>query len=118
MAYSELFADRIKQILEDKDITYEAKKMMGGLCFMVDDKMCCGIVREELMARIGIDAYEEALTKEGCKEMNFTGRSMKGYVFLDADATDMDEDLEYWVQLCLDFNPLAKSSKRKKKKKV
>lgn len=115
MAYSELLADRVKQVLDDKDITYETKKMMGGLCVMVDDKMCCGIVREEVMARIGPDAYEEALTKEGCKEMNFTGRKMKGYVFLEADATDMDEDLEYWVQLCLDFNPLAKSSKRKKK---
>ena len=118
MAYSELFADRCKQVLDDKDITYEAKKMMGGLCFMVDDKMCFGLVREELMARMGPDAYEEALTKEGCKEMNFTGRSMNGYVFIEADATDMDEDLEYWVQLCLDFNPLAKSSKRKKKKKA
>ncbi len=116
MAYSELFADRIKQILDDKDIAYITKKMMGGLCFMVDDKMLCGIVRNELMARIGSDAYEEALTKEGCKEMNFTGRSMKGYVFLEADATDMDEDLEYWLRLCLDFNPLAKSSKRKAKK--
>lgn len=116
MAYSELLADRIKQVLDDKDITYEAKKMMGGLCFMVDDKMLCGIVKEEMMSRIGPDAYEEALTKEGCKEMNFTGRSMKGYVFLEPDAIDMDEDLEYWVQLCLDFNPLAKSSKRKKRK--
>ncbi|MEZ4885585.1 MAG: TfoX/Sxy family protein [Chitinophagales bacterium] len=116
MAYSELFADRIKQILDDKDITYITKKMMGGLCFMVDDKMLCGIVRNELMARIGSDAYEEALAKEGCKEMTFTGRSMKGYVFLEDEATDMDEDLEYWIQLCLDFNPLAQSSKRKTKK--
>ena len=90
---------------------------MGGLCFMVDDKMCVGIVKEELMARIGPDAYEAALQKEGCKEMNFTGRTMKGYVFLEPSAVDLEEDLSYWVQLCLEFNPKAKASKRKKKKK-
>ena len=84
---------------------------------MIDDKMCVGIVKDELMARIGPDKYEEALEKEGCKEMNFTGRPMKGYVFIEPEAMDMDKDLEYWVQLCLDFNPLAKSSKKKKKKK-
>lgn len=89
--------------------------MMGGLCFMVDDKMCVGIVKDELMARIGPDAYETALQKDGCKEMNFTGRSMKGYVFLEPTAVDLEKDLEYWVQLCLDFNPLAKSSRKKKK---
>jgi len=84
---------------------------------MVDDKMCVGIVKDELMARIGLDAYEAALQKDGCKEMNFTGRSMKGYVFLEPTAVDLEEDLAYWVQLCLDFNPLAKSSKKRKKKK-
>lgn len=116
MAYSELLGDRVRQILQEKNIVFREMKMMGGLCFMVDEKMCVGIVKEELMARIGPDAYEAALTKDGCKEMNFTGRTMKGYVFLEADATDLDGDLSYWVQLCLDFNPLAKASKKKKKK--
>lgn len=116
MAYDEYLGERIKRILDDKKVEYLEKKMFGGLCFMVDSKMCVGIVKDELMARIGTDAYEEALKKEGCKEMNFTGRAMKGYVFLDAEATDMEEDLEYWIQLSLDFNPLAKASKKKKKK--
>jgi len=80
---------------------------------MVDDKMCVGIVKEELMARIGPDAYETALQKPGCKEMKFTGRAMKGYVFVEPDSVDLDTDFAYWVQLCLDFNPLAKSSKKK-----
>ena len=117
MAYDEHLGNRVAKILEEKKVAYIAKKMMGGLCFMVDDKMCVGIVKDELMARIGLDAYEAALQKPGCKEMNFTGRSMKGYVFLEPTAVDLEEDLEYWVQLCLDFNPLAKSSKKKKKKK-
>lgn len=80
---------------------------------MVDDKMCVGIVGEELMARIDPDIYEEALDKPGCKEMNFTGRPMKGFVFIESEGTDMDDDLDYWVELCLEFNPRAKSSKKK-----
>ena len=115
MAYDEHLGNRVSHILKEKKASYIAKKMMGGLCFMVDDKMCVGIVKDELMARIGPDAYETALQKDGCKEMNFTGRSMKGYVFLEPTAVDLEKDLEYWVQLCLDFNPLAKSSRKKKK---
>ena len=116
MAYDQYLADRINRVLSDKKVNYIAKKMMGGLCYMVDDKMCFGIVKNEMMARIGIDSYEEALSKDGCKIMNFTGREMKGYVFLDPVILDMDEELEYWIDLCLAFNPFAQSSKKKKKK--
>lgn len=117
MPYNEHLADRIRNVLEDKKAAFEEKKMMGGLCFMVDDKMCVGIVKEQLMARVGAENYEAALQKEGCKEMKFTGRPLKGFVFVEPDAIDMEKDLEYWVQLCLDYNPFAKSSKKKKKKK-
>ena len=82
---------------------------------MVDDKMCIGIVKNELMARIDPDFYHVALAKKGCKEMNFTGRPMKGFVFVEPDGIDMDKDLEFWVNLCLDYNPKATSSKKKKK---
>ena len=121
MAYSEYMADRIRRVFLEKKAPFTEKKMMGGLCFMVDEKMCCGIHFDKkrqtdlLMARIGLDASEEALTRPGCHPMDFTGRPMKGYVFISPDGFDMDEDLEYWLQLCLNFNPLAKSSKRKKK---
>lgn len=117
MAYNEQLAERIEQLLEEKKVSFYAKKMFGGLCFMVDDKMCLGIVKDELMARIGPNGYDEALKKEYCKEMNFTGRAMKGYVYIEPDGLDMDEDLDYWLQRCLDFNPLAKASKKKASKK-
>lgn len=117
MAYNEQLAERIEQILKEKNIVYYTKKMFGGFCIMVDDKMCVGIVKDELMARIGEEAYPEALQKEHCKEMNFTGRTMKGYVYIEPDGLDMDDDLEYWIQKCLDFNPFAKASKKKNKKK-
>ncbi len=114
MAYDNHLAERITRIFEDKKLNTEEKKMMGGLCYMLDDKMCCGIVKNELMARIGPDKYEEALQMPGCNEMNFTGRPMKGYVFIDGDAIDTEDQLEYWIDLCIAFNPLAKSSKKKK----
>ena len=87
---------------------------MGGLCYLLDDKMLAGIVKDQVMARINPDFYSEALEKEGCNEMNFTGSAMKGFVFLDEDAVVSDEDLGYWIDKCLEFNPLAKSSKKKK----
>ena len=117
MAYNELLGERIEQILKDKKVSYYTKKMFGGLCVMVDEKMCVGVVKEELMARVGTAAYEECLQKEHCKEMDFTGRAMKGYVYVAADGVDMDDDLEYWVQKALDFNPFAKASKKKVRKK-
>lgn len=113
MAYDEYLEERIDRILQEKKTTFHAKKMMGGLCYMVDNKMCLGIVKGQLMARIGKDAYEKALQKTGCHEMNFTGRPMTGFVFINEDGYDMDDDLAYWVQLCLDFNPQAKASKKK-----
>jgi len=113
MAYDEFLADRIRQCFNDKNAPFEEKKMMGGLCFLVDDKMCAGIVKDELMARIDPEIYDEALSKKGCKEMNFTGRSMKGFVFVEPQGFDLDSDLAYWIQKCLEFNPKAKSSKNK-----
>jgi TfoX/Sxy family transcriptional regulator of competence genes len=116
MAYDEYLAERVLHVLQEKKVDFFEKKMFGGSCFMVDDKMCIGIVKEDLMCRIGPDAYEDALTKDGIIPMEFTGRPMAGYVFAQPTAIDSDDELAYWVQLCLDFNPLAKASKKKKKK--
>ena len=113
MAFNEYLGDRIRQLLLENRINFFEKKMFGGLCFMVDNKMCIGVMKDEVMARIGLESYGMALEKSGCSEMNFTGRPMKGYVFLKDDAIDLDVDLEYWVQLALDFNPKAKASKKK-----
>lgn len=114
MAYDTLLADRISGILKDKKIIFVEKKMMGGLCYMVDDKMCVGIIKNNLMARIDSEIYALLLQKPGCKEMDFTGRPMKGFVMVEPVGIDMDEDLEYWIDLCLEFNPRARSSKKKK----
>ncbi|MDF1550407.1 MAG: TfoX/Sxy family protein [Bacteroidales bacterium] len=114
MAYNEFLADRIRNVLRDKKVFYYDKKMMGGLTFMVDEKMCVGIVKENLMVRIDPEIQELALSKNGCKEMDFTGKPMKGFVFVEPEGIDMDDELEYWIDLALEYNPRAKSSKKTK----
>jgi TfoX/Sxy family transcriptional regulator of competence genes len=114
MSYNEFLADRVRLAMKEKNVRFEEKAMMGGLTFMVDDKMCVGIVKDNLMARIDPAIYERALKRKGCREMDFTHRPMKGFVFVEPPGTDMDEDLESWIQLALDYNPKAKSSKKKK----
>ncbi len=113
MAYDEFLEERIDRILRAKGVFFESKKMMGGLCYLVDGKMCIGIVKDHLMARIGPVSYEAALVKPGCKPMDFTGKPMKGYVFVSEEGIDLDSSLEDWIDLSLAFNPLAKSSKGK-----
>jgi TfoX/Sxy family transcriptional regulator of competence genes len=113
MAYDEHLNDRIRQVFIHKKIPFEEKKMMGGICYLVDDKMCVGVVKEKLMARIDPEIYDEAMKRPGCREMDFTHRPMKGFVFVEPEGTDMDADLETWIDLALEFNPKAKSSKKK-----
>jgi TfoX/Sxy family transcriptional regulator of competence genes len=115
MAYNETLAQRVREALVTQP-KVEEKKMMGGLTFMVNGKMCVGIVRDDLMARIDPEVYETALSKKGCREMDFTGKPMKGFVFISPEGTKRKEDLDYWIALALDFNKRAKASKKRKKK--
>lgn len=112
MPYNNYLSERVCQILKDKHIAFVEKKMMGGLCILVKEKMLLGIIKDKLMARVGEEAYASALMKKGAHEMDFTGKPMKGYVFVELEGLDTEEDFEYWVQLCLDFNPKAVSSKK------
>ena len=87
--------------------------MMGGLCFMVDDKMCLGVTGSRLMVRLDPEVEAEALKRPGCKPMDFTGRPMKGYVFVHPEGLDSEADLSHWLDLALAFNPKARRSKRR-----
>lgn len=117
MAYNEYLADRVSQFLSQKNVNFFEKKMFGGLVFMVDDKMCVGVMKDQIMARLNPDIYEESLLIEGCRSMDFTKKRMKGFVYLSDEAIDLDDNLHYWLQLALDFNPLAKASKKRKSSK-
>jgi TfoX/Sxy family transcriptional regulator of competence genes len=113
MVYNENLAKRVRELL-NKQKRVEEKKMMGGLTFMVNGKMCVGILNDELMARINPEIYDSSLKKPGCKEMKFTGRPMKGFVFISPIGAGKRKDLEYWIELALDYNKIAKVSKKKK----
>jgi hypothetical protein len=113
MAYDEFLAERIRRTFQDQHVSFEEKKMMGGVCYLVSDKMCAGVVKNRMMARIDPEIQQDALSRKGCVDMDFTGKPMKGFVFIEPEGTDLDADLEYWIRLCLDYNPKAKSSKKK-----
>lgn len=113
MAFDELLADRIRNVLQEKNAAFSEKKMMGGLAFMVDEKMCVGVIKNSMTARIDPAIYEGAIAKPGCRPMDFTGKPMKGWIYLEPEGVDMDDDLNYWAQLALEYNPKAKSSKKK-----
>ena len=111
MPYNENLADRIRESLASLP-KVEEKAMMGGLTFMVNKKMCVGILNDDMMCRIHPDVYEEVLERKGCRPMDFTGRPMKGFVFVDPDGYRTRKDMDHWIKLCLEFNRVAKASKK------
>ena len=117
MAYDEKLANMTRELISHTHKNVEEKAMFGGLCFMVNNKMAIGVEKERLMVRLDPAKYDEVIEKEGCKPMDFTGKVMKGFVFVDADVLTTKKKLDYWVQLALDYNKIAKASKKKTAKK-
>lgn len=116
MSYNESLANRTREIISLTHKNVEEKKMFGGLCFMVNDKMCVGVEQERLMVRLDPEKYEEVIQKEGCTPMDFTGKVMKGFVFVNVNALKTNKQLEYWIKLALEFNAVVKASKKEKNK--
>jgi TfoX/Sxy family transcriptional regulator of competence genes len=115
VSYDKTLADRISAVLGDEKRIIP-KKMFGGVAFMRDGKMFCGIVKDELMVRCGPEHYEEALLRPGARPMDFTGRPMKGFLFVAPRAFKTDAALKRWVKLGLDFIATieAKPSRRRR----
>ena len=102
MAYNENLADRIREVLAHRSDLTE-KKMFGGLSFMLGGNMCCGVVGEDLMIRVGADQYEDTLSLPHARPMDFTGRPMKGFVFVESEGLDSDVHLQEWIDRGLEF---------------
>jgi TfoX/Sxy family transcriptional regulator of competence genes len=115
MSFNEKLADRTRELIAETQNNVAEKRMFGGLCFMVNDKMCIGVEQERLMVRLDPARYDEALSKEGAAPMDFTGRVMKGYVFVDLAAVNTEKKLRYWVEIALEYNKIAKATVKKKK---
>ena len=102
MAYDEGLTQRIEDVLGDRpDLV--AKKMFGGIGFLLRGNMACGVNKDHLVVRVGPDRYEAALAQPHVKEFDITGRSMKGWVIVEPPGYESDEDLQDWVQQGFDF---------------
>ena len=112
MAYNNTLAERIRTRLSGLPNVVE-KKMMGGLTFKVNDKMCVGIIKDELMCRIDPEKHAAAIEMHGCRTMDFTKRPMKGYVLVNDEGMRTDREFDYWIELSLAFNTTAKASKKR-----
>ena len=113
MAFNEILSNRVRESLSDLDDVTE-KYMFGGMCYMVNGKMCIGVLGDEIMCRVGEENYETASEKPGCRGMEMSGRQMKGYVLVGEDGIKTKNDFQYWIDLCLEFNPKAKAAKKRK----
>ena|SRR5687767_5455374 len=102
MAFDESLAERVRDELAVHGGVTE-RKMFGGLAFMLHGNMCCGIVDDRLMVRVGPDAYDEALARPHAHEMDFTGRPMRGLVYVEAAGVAEEDDLEAWVGRGVDY---------------
>ena len=113
MAYSETLGDRIRAIVGESPGLSE-RKMFGGVAFMLNGNMFCGITRDDLMVRVGPERFAEALDSPGARLMDFTGRPMKGMAFVGPEGYATDDQLRDWVKLTLDY---ARSLPEKKAKR-
>ncbi len=101
MAYDEGLSQRIREVLADQPGVVE-KKMFGGLAFMINGNMSVGVVKTDLMVRTGPDNYEHALSLPYARPMDFTGKPLKGFVYVDEKGYESDEGLDQWVQRGVD----------------
>ena len=119
MAFDQGLAQRIREVFDGQshfpgDVV--EKKMFGGLCFMLRDHMCCGVMKDVLMVRVGVDQYEECLALPHARKMDFTKRQMRGMLYVDPPGLEDDSDLESWINHCQNFiNTLPPKTPKKQK---
>jgi TfoX/Sxy family transcriptional regulator of competence genes len=102
MAYDEALAQRIRESLQDRDGLSE-RKMFGGLCLMLHGNMFAGVINDELMLRVGAETFEDLLARPGARPMDFTGRPMKGYLYIEASGFKSDNGLSDWLNHALAY---------------
>jgi len=115
MKYNENLAQRVRKRLISLPIL-EEKEMFSGLVFMVDGKMCIGVMKDKIMLRIDPEKVATLEHKDGWEQMIMKTKIMSGYILVSEDVLNQDQDLHWWINLALEFNPHAKASKKSKSK--
>jgi TfoX/Sxy family transcriptional regulator of competence genes len=114
MAYNIELADRVREWLSTiDDIEVEEKKMFSGLAFLVNGKMCINISHDNLMCRYNPELQDEVSEKTGFLPMMMRGKQLKDYCYVEPAGFQRPDDFEYWMKICLEYNPMAKASKKK-----
>ncbi len=112
MAYNEQLANRIREAFAHLP-KVEEKKMFGGIAFMVNGKMCLTVGKDKIMCRIDPAIHNESIKSKGIQTVKMRGREYKGYVHINEDVIKTKKDFDHWIKLALDFNKIAKASKKK-----
>lgn len=102
MPYDQQLAERVRSKLENKDEISEIK-MFGGICFTLRGNMVCGVINRDLVVRLGPEKYEHAVEQSNVRKMDFTGKALKGFIFVNESGTSNDESLGYWVESAIEY---------------
>jgi TfoX/Sxy family transcriptional regulator of competence genes len=102
MVYDDGLVQRVRELMTDLT-DFSEKKMFGGICFLIQGNMACGIIKYDVIVRIGPENYEDALKKPGVRLFDFTGRPMKGWVVVSAESHESDDQLVHWIKLAVLF---------------
>lgn len=114
MAYDEGLALRIATLLRNEKSEFVEKKMFGGIAFMVNDKMCLGVMKDDLMVRVLDDRYELLLKEKYVEPMMFTGRRLHGFLLIKKQGTERDRLLNKWMLYGLEFGKIGVVKSKKK----
>lgn len=118
MAYDINLADRIREYLSEvPGIKVKEKTMFSGIAFLVNGKMCVNVSHDNLMCRFDPEQFDEVSARNGFLPMMMRGKQLNGYCFVSPDGFKSRRDFQFWMQLCLEYNPKAKVSKSKTKKR-
>ncbi len=109
MAYDERLAERVRVALAGTP-GVEERKMFGGVAFMIGEKMAIGVLQSDLMVRVGPDTHDDALRRKGARPMDFTGRPMRGFLFVGPEGHRTRAALVRWVNLALTYNRVASAT--------
>ncbi len=105
--------ERLRRALQLRRIDWYEKRMFGGDCFMIDDKMCLGTFKGGIMFRVDPESGDALSQRENVAIMEQGGHVMPGFLLASPEAYDRDEDLDFWIDQCLAYNPKAKASKKR-----
>jgi TfoX/Sxy family transcriptional regulator of competence genes len=117
MAFDEALGERVAAALQRSRVDFQEKRMFGGLGFMINDKMCVGIVKDDLMVRVLDEKYADVLKLPHAREMDFTGRPMKGFLYVSASGLHDDDSLQKWMDLGIEFAKFGKVKTKRAGKK-